>query len=205
MRVLKARFGDKEAFLRAYSDEFADGGMFCATTTQLETDEEVVVEINFPELPNKTMLRAIVVNWRPALPRLRVRAGATLRFSSEDVDKRDFLLDVASGKRHDGVKRRHSRLPVEVPIRWRPAKEGDLKDATLRDISVGGAQLVTDDELSVDDDLVIELIAPGGAKPINIAGKVSNRLDGAYGLRFVYRDGGGSRRLREVVRRLVSE
>lgn len=204
MRVLKARFRDADAFLEAYSDETPQGSLFCPTTTPLDEGQEVVVEISFPELPNKTMLRGKVLSWRSALPRLRVRAGAEVTFDAVDDDKRLFLLEVATGKRQGAVKRRHARVPVEVPCRWRLADAAEIADAVLRDISIGGAQLITDDEIAVDSDVVVELTAPGGARPISIAAKVSNALDNAYGLRFVYRDGGGSRRLREVVRRLTS-
>jgi Tfp pilus assembly protein PilZ len=204
VRVLKARFRDAEAFLEAYSDQEPRGSLFCPTTTALEEGQEVVVEISFPELPNKTMLRGHVLSWRSALPRLRVRAGAEVAFDGVDDDKRLFLLEVAAGKRQDAVKRRHARVPVEVPCRWRLADAAETAEATLCDISIGGAQLITDEQLEIDSDVVLELTAPGGAQPMSIAAKVSNTLDRAYGLRFVYRDGGGSRRLREVVRRLTS-
>ncbi|PID38527.1 MAG: hypothetical protein CSA65_04825 [Proteobacteria bacterium] len=204
MRVLKARFRDADAFLEAYSDEPPQGSLFCPTTTPLEEGQEVVVEISFPELPNKTMLRGTVLSWRSALPRLRVRAGAEVAFDAVDDDKRLFLLEVAAGEHQDAVKRRHARVPVEVPCRWRLADVAESAEGTLRDISIGGAQLIIDEELELDSDVVVELTAPGGAQPISIAAKVSNAIDNAYGLRFIYRDGGGSRRLREVVRRLTS-
>lgn len=204
MRVLKARFRDKQEFLEAYDGELPHGGLFCATTTALAPEESVLVEINFSELPNKMILRGTVVSWRPALPRLRVRAGAVVAFAEDEGEKRDFLLDVAAGRRPGAVKRKHTRLPVEMPVRWRTASSTDLQDALLRDISIGGAQLITHDAIDIDEDIVLEITAPGGARPVPIAGKISNATASGYGVRFIYRDGGGSRRLREVVRRLVS-
>lgn len=204
MRVLKARFRSTESFMNAYIPDLPQGGLFCPTTQPLERHEQVVVEIHFPDLPNKMMLRATVMDWRPALPRLGIRAGATLAFDREDEEKKNFLLASAAGKRTDAVKRRHTRLPIELVVRWRPASATEMSEANLRDISIGGAQLVTDDPLDVDDELMLELVAPGGAHPIPLAAKVSNKTPGSYGISFIYRDGGGSRRLREVVRRLIT-
>jgi len=204
MHVLKARFRDTQAFVDAYNPELPHGGLFCATTRPLERDEEVLVEVNFPDLPNKMILRGTVLDWRAALPRLGVRAGAMVAFADDEAEKKDFLLEVAAGKRTGAVKRRHARLPVEMTIRWRPVTSPDLQQARLRDISIGGAQLVTDAALAVDDDVFVDLVAPGGAQPISIAAKVSNKTPGGYGISFIYRDGGGSRRLREVVRRLIN-
>lgn len=204
MHVLKARFRSKKAFLDVYDADLPGGGFFCPTTRRLERDDEVLVQIHFPGLPNKTILRATVMDWRPALPRLGVRAGATLAFGESEEETRDFLLAVAAGERVDAVKRRHTRLPVGMDVRWRHSSSADFTAARLRDISIGGAQLVTEDVIEVDSSLILELIVPGGAQAIPLAAKVSNRGDGWYGITFVYRDGGGSRRLREVVRRLLT-
>jgi len=205
MRILKVRFRDAESFLSAYAAEHPFGGLFCPTTTALEAGEELLVEVGFPKLPNKTLLRGTVISWRNAIPRLRVRAGAVVAFAASEDNKRLFLLDVAEGKRQDAIKRRHARVPIIVPCRWRLADATDEMEARLRDISVGGAQLLTEEHLDTDEDIVVELIAPGGARPISIVAKVRNSVPDGYGLRFIYRDGGGSRRLKEVVRRLTAD
>lgn len=204
MRVLKARYRDKQAFLEAYDEQLANGGLFCPTTTPLEEGDEVVVEIHFPQMPNKMMLRGRVVSWRPALPRLGIRAGAVVAFAEDESEKCSFILGVAAGRHKDATKRRHARIPIERPVRWRRANSTDFDTAALREISIGGAQLVTSEDLTNDEDVVIELTMPGGASPITIATKVTYRTPVGYGLRFMYRDGGGSRRLREMVRRLVT-
>lgn len=204
MHVLKARFRNTESFLSAYNAELPRGGLFCATTQPLAADEEVVVEIKFPNLPNKMMLRGVVIEWHAALPRLGVRAGATVAFSAAEEEKTNFLLAVARGMRTGGVKRKHARLPIEVQAAWRLPNSSERHPGLLRDISIGGAQLVTEASLEADDDIVLELTVPGGAKPIQIAAKVSNGTPAGYGVSFLYRDGGGSRRLREIVRRLIN-
>ncbi|MBW2733592.1 MAG: PilZ domain-containing protein [Deltaproteobacteria bacterium] len=202
MLVLKARFKSKKGFLEAYDDSHPQGAIFCPTTRTLEEGEAVAVEIYFPDLPNKMLLRGLVLAWRSALPRLRVRAGAMVAFEADEAEKREFILAIAAGERRDAIKRRHPRLPVEVPVHWRLVNSAELLHAVVRDISIGGAQLITEESLAVDDEVVMELMAPGGAQPFSIAGRITNMTEGGYGLRFIYREGGGSRRLREVVRRL---
>ena len=63
--------------------------------------------------------------------------------------------------------------------------------------------LNTQTPLPLDSDIILEVVPPGGAAPIPISGKVSYHVtSGATGVKFLYRDGDGSRRLRELVRRL---
>jgi Tfp pilus assembly protein PilZ len=163
-----------------------------------------VVELHFPGLPNKMLMRGQVVWWRSALPRLRVRAGAMVTFLEEENQKRDFILATAEGQNQDAIKRRHPRIPVEMSVRWRQGDSPRFQESVLRDISIGGALLVTEQPLDEDEEIILELTTPGGASPIAIAGKVTYRTDAGVGVKFIYRDGGGSQRLREVVRRLLT-
>lgn len=205
MLILKTRFRNKSEFLEAYNEDLPNGGLFCPTTRALQEDDPVVVELHFPGLPNKMMMRGQVVWWRSALPRLRVRAGAMVTFLEEEREKRDFILKLAEGASSEAIKRRHPRIPVEMEVRWRTSESPSFKLGRLRDISIGGALLVTEDQMSPEDEVVIELTTPGGASPIPIAGKVTYNTEMGVGVRFQYRDGGGSQRLREVVRRLLSD
>lgn len=203
MRVIKARFKSKEAFLKAYNDELPHGGMFCATTEPLQENEQVVIELHFPGLPNKMMARGTVLSWRAALPRLRVRAGAMVAFDSDFVENKNFILSVAAGESHSAVKRKHARLPVEMRVTWRTNYSREIHEGQLIDISIGGAQLVTEAPVELNTDVLIDILAPGGVRPVTIAGAITSRTPMGFGLQFIYRDAGGSRRLRELMRRLT--
>jgi len=203
MQIIKVRFRSKAEFQKHYNDELEQGGLFCPTTTEYEASDPVVVELNVEGLPNKVMVRAKVVWWRPALPRLRVRAGAMVEFEPDEAPKRDFILDVFAGKCSGAQRRRHTRLPVHIPVRWRPANSAEMREAGISEVSVGGALLKTDETLQMGDEVIIEMTTPGGTAPISIAGKVTYRAEGeGSGIKFLYRDGGGSRRIREVIRRI---
>jgi Tfp pilus assembly protein PilZ len=202
MQILKARFRGHDDFMQAYSAENGAGALFVATTTPLESGEDVIVELVCDGLPNKVLIRGQVVSWRPALPRLRVRAGATVAFAVEEDEKRRFVLAALSGDLKP-PKRKHTRIPVAVPVRYRVPGTSDVQQGHLTEISVGGALLKANNgSPELGTEVVLELLPPGGAAPMSIAGKVAYHAPGGTGLKFVYRDGGGSRRIRELIRRI---
>ncbi len=191
--------------MESFADDADASQLFCPVTTPLNEGQRVVVEVHFPELPNKMLVRGRVVWWRAALPRLRVRAGAQISFDEADLETLQFIKGLAQGEAADAVRRRHARIPVTVDVQFRRADSSELHEAQLHDISIGGALLITEEELTSDEDLIIELVTPGGASPMDIAAKVSHCGAEGTGVRFIYRDGGGSQRLKEVVRRLIKE
>jgi Tfp pilus assembly protein PilZ len=204
MNILKLRIKSADEWGELYQTDLPNGGLFVPTTTELEAGDTAVVELASPQLPNKVMIRTVVRSWRPALPRLRVRAGAVVEFEGDEITKRDFVADVFSGKRGGEIARRkQSRLPVSIPVKFRLATSAAFLDGAISEISVGGAMLNTASPLPIDSDIVLEVVPPGGAAPLPISGKVSYHVpSGATGIKFMYRDGDGSRRLRELVRRL---
>jgi Tfp pilus assembly protein PilZ len=181
----------------------AHGPIFVPTTDEVESGQQVIIEVSSQLLPNKVLVRGTVQSWRPALPRMRVRAGATIEPSTEEATKLDFLDDVLAGKRTDVQRRRHHRLPVSVAVRYRLANSPTVVDGEIAEIGVGGALLATTAPLPLETDLTVDVIPPGGASAIAIACKVSYHTpSGGSGLRFLTRDGDGDRRLRELIRRL---
>lgn len=202
MQILKIRFRTNHEFLDSYQCDLEGGGLFCPTTTPLRAGTAVICELSVPALPNKVLIRGTVRTWRPALPRLRVRAGATVEFAPEEAEKRDFVVETVKGVRPPTPKRRHTRLPVELPVRWRTSQTADFRPGGLSEISVGGALLRAEEQLPIGAEVILEITPPGAVSPIPIAGKVTYHAGTATGLKFQYRDGGGSRRLRELVRRL---
>lgn len=204
MHIIKVRFRTNREFTEAYDDkELPGGGLFCPTTTPFQEGDSVIAEVSVPVLPNKILLRGKVRSWRPALPRLRVRAGAMIEINPEEAGKRDYILDMISGVNRSARKRKYTRLPVKVPVRWRRSDSTEFHDAALSEISVGGALLRGPGKVPLGTKVIIEVTLPGAVSPIEISGKVTYHTEEpSSGVRFVYRDGGGSRRLRELVRRL---
>ena len=202
MNILRVRCRSAEEFRSFYDTGQPEGGIFCPTTKQLTPDAEVVVEIVCNALPNRVFIRGTVVSWRPALPRLRVRAGAMVKFATEEGAKRDFVLETIDGHRKPTPRRRHTRIPIGLPVKLRLASEAEPVDGDLREISANGALVCAPAVPPLGTEVVLVLVPPGGVAPMAISGRVIYHAGpGLSGIRFVFREGGGSRRLRELVRR----
>lgn len=206
MRVLRARYRNGEEFLRHYQPAFATGGLFFPTREVLPVGEPVLVEVRFPALANKTLLRGQVAWCRAGRHRTKIRAGLGIEFQASEARRRDYLLSAAKGVQRPAVQRRHRRLPVMLPAQWRPAQDRDLHAAQVEDIGPGGAFLRSPVQAAVGIDVVLEVVPPGSARPVEIAGRVAWAVerDGAagFGVEFRCRDAGGTRRIKELVRRL---
>jgi len=203
MVILKLRIRTADEWRELAPSDSVTDPVFVPTTDELEPQQSVIIEISSQLLPNKVLVRGTVQAWRPALPRMRVRAGATIGLASDEQTKLTFLHEVFAGNRTDVARRRHLRLPVHVAVRYRLANSANLVDSAISEIGVGGALLTTAEPLPIDTELTLEVVPPGGAAPIAIAGRVSYHVpSGGSGLRFVSRDGDGDRRLRELIRRL---
>jgi Tfp pilus assembly protein PilZ len=202
MQFLKARFHSRDEFLEAYSREMAHGGLFIPTTTPLEPGTPVVIDLTCSGLPNKVLLRATVHSWRPALPRLRVRAGALVAFEAQEREKREFVLATLGGAIQSPPRRKYTRIPVSVPVKFRLVDSTELVDGEMVEISLGGALVKTETRLPEETDLVLSILPPGGIAPMEIAARVAYLAPGRLGVKFLFRDGGGARRLRELIRRI---
>jgi hypothetical protein len=203
MVILKLRIRSADEWRELVPGDLVTDPVFVPTTDELEAGQSVIIEVSSQLLPNKVLIRGAVQNWRPALPRMRVRAGATIDLASDEQTKLTFLHDVFSGKRTHVPRRRHHRLPVSVMVRYRLANSSSFVDCPISEIGVGGALLTTAEPLPLDTELTLEIVPPGAAAPLAIASKVSYHTpNGGTGLRFVSRDGDGERRLRELIRRM---
>lgn len=203
MNILRLRIKSADEWRELAPSDTVAEPIFVPTTDELTAGEAVIVEISSNLLPNKVLMRGQVQAWRPALPRMRVRAGATVQIDTDEQVKLTFLHDVLSGKRTDVPRRRHHRLPVQFACRYRVASSSTFIDSAISEIGVGGALLTTPTPLPLETEITIEVMPPGAAAPIAIAGRVSYHApSGGSGLRFVSRDGDGDRRLRELIRRL---
>ncbi len=201
--ILKLRIRTADEWRDLAPSDSVGEPVFIPTTDELEPGQQVIIEVSSNLLPNKVLVRGAVQTWRPALPRMRVRAGATVELANDEQIKLTFLHDVFSGKRTDVPRRRHHRLPVSVSVRYRVANSSSFVISEISEIGVGGALLTTNEPIPIDTELTLEVIPPGGAAAIEIAGRVSYHVpSGSSGLRFVSRDGDGDRRLRELIRRL---
>jgi Tfp pilus assembly protein PilZ len=119
LNILRVRCRNLEEFEEYYLPDVPNGGVFCPTTTELAPGTPVVVEMACDGLPNKVLIRGNVTAWRPALPRMRIRAGATVAFEAEEANKRDFVVKTLRGERPATRRRKHTRIPIGIPCKIR--------------------------------------------------------------------------------------
>lgn len=204
MRILKARFGDGGELLRHYLPSLPEGGLFFATREALPEGTPVAVEVRFPELRGRVMLRGAVAWRRAGRHRTKLRAGVGVAFNPAEERKRDFLLAAARNGEAANA-RRHRRLPVSLDVAFRVAGAGERR-GRLDNIGAGGALIATDEPLAPGTELVLDVTPPGGLLPLAIAARVAwARPEEGCGVAFRCRDAGGARRLRELVRRLETQ
>jgi Tfp pilus assembly protein PilZ len=210
MRILKARYRNTGEFLAHLQSSFASGGIFYPTREPIPVGENVVVEVRFPELTDRQLLRGFVAWRRPARHRQKIRAGVGIEFLPTEKSKVDFLTQLAKGELERPVApRRHRRLPVELGVSWRVKEERANFSSKLDDIGAGGAFIRTTESPTPGTPLVLEVLPPGAAVPLSIEGRVAwaRQEPGSegFGVEFRCRDTGGLRRLKELVRRLEGE
>jgi len=206
MRILKVRYRNGREFLEQYQSSFLYGGLFYPTREAVPLGEAVVIEVRFPELEDRVLLRGFVAWRRQGRYRVGQRAGIGIEFLAAERHKRDFLLAVARGEMENLAPRRHRRLPIELRVDWRVKEDRSRRSATLDDIGPGGAFLRTREFYATGTPLVIEVVPPGAAAPLSIEGRVAwarqSPGEEGLGVEFRCRDTGGLRRLKELVRRL---
>lgn len=203
MRILKARYRDGDELLRHYQPSLSQGGLFYPTREAISVGEAVIVEVRFPALRDRVMLRGSVVWRRSGRHRTKLRAGIGIEFLESEVERREFVLAIARGEDVSMVVRRHRRLPIALDVSWRVASDRQWHKSHFEDISPGGAFVATDAACAPGTDVVLDLIPPGGLVPLQIAARVAWVGSGrGVGVEFRWRDAGGARRLRELVRRL---
>lgn len=210
MSVIRIRYRNGSDFLAHFLATFPTGGIFFPTRKPVQVGTPVALEIRFPELPNRVLVRGEVAWRRAGRHSIGLRAGWGIAFAEEEAPRRDFLLRLARGEKGGlFVHRRFRRFLVKTPTQWRPKALLESSEGTLVDIGPGGA-LVSDTQAHPQPgaDVVLTITPPGALVPIALEGRVAwvrgEDATSGFGVQFKVRDVGGLRRIKEVVRRLES-
>jgi Tfp pilus assembly protein PilZ len=206
MTILKAHFPSGAGFLERYLPDLGDGGIFFPTRRPLAIGENVVVAIRLGRRRSPMLVRGQVAWRRPGKHSTKVKAGIGIAFLPSEAQTRDYLLAVARGDSSEALARRHQRLPVELPVLWQVP--GMLQDnaGVLRDIGRGGAFVKTTEPLPTEGDVVLKVSPPGAEVAMPLSARVAWKggPDGehGFGVEWKARDAGGTRRIKELVRRI---
>ncbi|HXT97829.1 MAG TPA: PilZ domain-containing protein [Polyangia bacterium] len=209
MTILKAHFPTGTAFLERFLPEFEGGGIFFPTRRMLAIGESVAVAIRLGRRRSPTLIRGRVAWRRPGKHSTKIKAGIGIEFLESERQAREYLLGVARGDSEEMVARRHQRLPVELPVMWQVQGVLQDKSGVLRDIGRGGAFVKTEEALPTESDIVLMVSPPGAEVAMPLSARVCWKGhpggENGFGVEWKARDAGGSRRIKELVRRIEAQ
>jgi uncharacterized protein (TIGR02266 family) len=203
-RILQARYPSGEAFLGDLREEQEQRyRLYHQTKIPLALGEHVIVEVMFPELPSRILLRAVVEQLEEE------PAAALLRVADEEIETLEFVIRTARGETEPGASRgrRYYRIPLEIPVDWQINGQGDVVISSTDDVSGGGVQIRTQNPPPVGTEVVLLLQIEEDDGQLRIPGKVAwVRTDDSFsgmGVRFSTESSAEKKRLRDLVRKYM--
>ncbi len=205
MRLLTAAFVSPAEFLTHYRDQDHGGAVFYRSRTELDAGDEVLIEVSFPGLPNRALLRGKVVKATPG-------KGAWVRIEKADTSTLEFLLQLARGEVSftPTVNRSFDRFPAELPVDCRiqlsaGENEERIVSRTL-DLGAGGAfvRALTPPPVGAHVILSIGPAANQSFDAIQLEGHVAwirNDEQTGFGVRFHDKSNIDARLLRTALRK----
>jgi Tfp pilus assembly protein PilZ len=207
MNIVKAHFRSMAGFLDSYLPDPPTGGLFIPTRKAVTIGDSVVVSIRLGSRGSTVLMRGTFAWRRPGKHRTKIKAGIGIRFLPSEEQTRDYLLSVARGDQSLMSARRHQRLPLDFPVLWHIPGARQENRGVLRDIGRGGAFVVTEQSLDGETDVVLKMAPPGAEVAMPVAARIAWVAPGrpgeaGFGVAWKARDAGGSRRIKELVRRM---
>jgi len=134
MRLIAVPFSSPDEFLAHYSDERASGALFVRTKAEFEPNETVLLEVSWPGVPNKVLLRGTVLSALDG-------AGAWVALHGDHATARSFIVGAARGDVDTGtaVARGSERFPALVNVSVESDDIEDPASAQTEDLGRGGA------------------------------------------------------------------
>jgi Tfp pilus assembly protein PilZ len=194
MRLITVAFPSAAAFLAAYDEN----SIVARTRTDGGPGEVVLVEISFPGLPNRPLVRATVSDRR------RDEDGLCLTFSDDDSSTRDFLLGLARGELRveSTVQRDHKRFPAALPVEYRVADNAEVRYSLLDDLGAGGCFVRAVSTPALGARVGVRIRAPDGGE-LRVDGVVAwirPQPPSGFGVDFERSPGDALRRVRMLLR-----
>lgn len=195
MRLLTLAYPAASDFLAAY--DAASGSLVAQTKTEATIGEQLLVEIAFPRLPNRPLLRASVLG--------SVDGGLRLKLDEADASTRDFLVKMAKGelKVEETTHREHKRFPTALPVRF--LFDSVVHTSMVEDLSAGGCFVRAARPPVVGSKVTLDITAPED-EPLHLTGLVAwvrGGDDAGFGVEFDAPESADGKRLRIVLRKAL--
>lgn len=195
MRLVTLAFPSAAAFLTSYDD----GIVTVKTRTDAVLGEAILVELSFPGLPNRALVRATVDGL------LIDEEGLRVRISEEDSSTRDFMVQVARGELKMSAHREHKRFPASLEVRYTRDGAAEEHKGVVDDLGAGGTFVLTQSPPAVGTKVALTITVPG-TKDVHASGivawvKTGPGANAGFGVDFDPLDGDDGRRLRALLRK----
>ena len=195
MRLVTLAFPSAAAFLTSYDD----GVVTVATRTDAVLGEAILVEISFPGLPNRALMRATVDGL------LIDEEGLRVKISAEDVTTCDFMLKIARGELKMSAHREHKRFPASLEVRYTTDVGKDEHKGVVDDLGAGGTFVLTQTPPAVGTKVALTIEVPD-SKDVHASGivawvKTGPGANAGFGVDFDPLEGDDGRRLRALLRK----
>ena len=204
MTILKTLCRTEAEFFDRYLSDLPGGGLFIPTRMPLAVGEPVVVSVRVGLRADPVLLRGSVAWRRPGKHSTKTKAGIGVEFLSSERHGRDYLVALARGDASIASARRHQRLPIDLPVHWLVPGSVEDRPGVLRDIGRGGAFVKTN-ELVSGTDVILKVTPPGAEIEMPVSARIAWVAPGeeaGFGVYWRARDAGGTRRIKELVRRM---
>ena len=204
MKILYATFTSADDFLtRLDVEEGAGAGRLTVLTkARYAKGEPVVLEIGFPRLPNRVLMRCVT----RTMPEGDGEGDATFDVTPGEEHKRDFLVAVAAGRASASWQRKHRRFPIRLPARFvADGEEIPLRgDAQTEDIGSGGLFLRTERTIPEGTRVSVILDPCDGSAEMEFQGRVvytrTEEGPAGIGVQFDKLNSDEMKRLRRMIR-----
>ena len=207
MAPVELALRSRQEFLAGYDATLSHGGVFCPTRRKAVKGATATVKVNLGRRQPPLLIAGRVVWRRPGRHLQKIRAGICVEFLPGEKAKIDYLLDLAKAGDTVRSRRRHERLPVEVPVNWHLPGAAAPARGVLRDIGRGGAFVKSTRPRPTTPRWCSSCPRraprwPWSSPPAWPGPPAWARKQG-FGVEWRARDAGGGKRIRELVRRLT--
>jgi uncharacterized protein (TIGR02266 family) len=197
MRLLTLAFPSPGDFLAAHDD--TTGTLLAHTKTEATKGEALLVEIAFPRLPNRPLVRAHCAEI--------VDGGLRLRVDEADSSTLEFLLKIARGdvSVEQTTHREHKRFPSALSVEY-TLDGAAAMISQVEDLSAGGCFVRAHRPPAVGVVLTLDITLPEEPAPVHIAGHVAWVRAGdnpGFGVEFDAPESAGGKKLRTLLRRAL--
>lgn len=229
MKIHLLRFNDGKDFISSYRKIGGNGAMVFDSRASLKKGEIFVLEIKFPKLPNRILIKSEVTGvfnknnneerklhcskfpYDQNKKKAHAQNTQTIeaRFLNSEKPKESFLLEMAgvgAKKQMKPAKRRYRRFPVDMTVKWQVKGLEYRHRGKVEDLSNGGMFVRTEWTPPKGTELKLTIHPDDEQGSLGLFGKVTwisqDWKTGGMGIQFKHNNQEELRRIRRLLRHI---